>query len=459
MFEKLLAHLFGRRAAPAQDAQAVATLNRHAPLRTPGGPDAVRQEAADADAPPAYLCRETVLGRDQRIAGYQFLLHEGTRNRIRSRSRRIHHVYGEVLVRNIAQLDVARLLGHRSAFVEVPDSFLGHASIRELPAPNTVLEVATIDDGAAPAPEALLSAAGELRQAGYRIAVPAPARAEELSLWAGAADFVVASVGNADPAWLKSLAQRLAATPGGPTLIARDLPAQEDFQLCYALGATHFQGPFVTRREDWRGNRLGPNAARLADLLARLRRDADTRELVALLKQDAALSLRLIRYINSAAIGLHAPVSSIEQAVLQLGRDRLYRWATLLLYAADKGSARTAAVLENALVRARLMELLGEERSAAERDALFLVGLLSLVDVVLQVPMDEAMASLAPAPEIEAAVVRGEGEMAELLRVAVACERSDPEALEAAALRCGISPEEANRRHLDAFTWALELDA
>jgi EAL and modified HD-GYP domain-containing signal transduction protein len=129
------------------------------------------------------------------------------------------------------------------------------------------------------------------------------------------------------------------------------------------------------------------------------------------------------------------------------------------MYGADTGSARSAAVLENALVRARLMELLGEGRSAPERDALFLVGLLSLVDVILQVPMEEAMASLATAPEIEAAVVRGEGPMADLLRVAIACERGSPDALAAAAEHCGIPPAVANRRHLDAFTWALELDA
>jgi len=455
MFAKLLATLFGARKA-GDDGQAFATLNRHAPLRDEPAP---APAGSEPEAPPGYLCRETVLGRDQRVAGYQFMLHEGTRNRIRTRSRRIHHVYAEVLVRNIAQLDIGRLLGHRHAFLDVPDSFLDHPSIAELSPANTVLVITPLDDGAAPAAAAVLDPVQRLRQSGYRIGVPAAAMAGELACLLRAVDFVVVDAANMDPARLKTLADGLHGGGGTPALLARELPSQDEFQLCFALGATRFQGPFITRREDWRGKRLGPNTARLADLIARLRRDADTQELVALLKQDAALSLRLMRYINSAAVGLHGPVASIEQALLQLGRDKLYRWLMLLMYGADTGSARTAAVLENALVRARLMELLGEGRSAQERDALFLVGLLSLVDVILQVPMEEAMASLATAPEIEAAVVRGEGPMADLLHVAIACERGNPDVLAAAAEHCGVPPAVANRRHLDAFTWALELDA
>ncbi len=112
----------------------------------------------------------------------------------------------------------------------------------------------------------------------------------------------------------------------------------------------------------------------------------------------------------------------------------------LLIYSADKGTARSSALLESALVRARLMELLGEHRPERERDALFLVGLLSLVDVILQVPIEKAMASLGTAPEIEAAVVHREGPMAALLRVAIACEQGHGE-LESIAAAANVDAE------------------
>lgn len=458
MFGRILSVLRAAFGSPAPQARQeerrrFEELNRQAPLRASG----------DGGAPPAaadaYLCRETVLGRDQRVAGYQFMLHEGTRNRIRTRGRRIHHVYAEVLVRNLAQAQVARLLGHRAAFLDIPDSFLEHPCLLELPPANTVLVVTSLDEDGAPATEALRATIARMRAAGYRIGLRAQDLDDSRRPLLPDADFVTLATAAADPAHLKELVTAIRSGGRHTTLIARDLPSPDDFQLCHALGAALFQGPFVTSRQDWHGNRLGPNTARLADLIARLRRDADTRELVELLKQDAALSLRLLRYINSAAVGLQQEVSSIERAVLQLGRDKLYRWLMLLLYGADKGSPAAAAALENALVRARLMELLGEERADVERDALYLVGLLSLVDVVLQVPLADAMASLAPAPAIEAAIVRGEGPLADFLALAVACEGGDPDMLRLAAERCGIDPATATRRHLEAFTWALEINA
>jgi len=457
IFSRLFRGFLGGGRSEAADKAGFDALNRQAPVR-----EAARPPGAGATAPglpESFVCREAVLGVDQRVAGYQFMLHEGTRNRIRSRSRHIQHVYAEVLVRNIAQIGIGPLLGHRKAFLDVPDSFLAHAAIAELPAGQVVLGVTPLDDAGAPPAAELVATARRLREAGHRIAGPCDALLGPLGFLLPECDYAILAADAADPARLKDAIERLRQSGSAAKLIARALPSQDDFQLCRTLGAVLFQGPFITSREDWHGNRLGPNTARMADLLTRLRRDADTGELVELLKQDGALSLRLMRYINSAAVGLHGEVSSIERALMQLGRDRLYRWLMLLTYSADKGSARSTAVLENALVRARLMELLGDGRPAAERDALFLVGLLSLVDVVLQVPMQDALASLAVAPEIEAAVLRGEGPMADLLALAIACEQGGGERLETLARTCGIEPALATRRHLEAFTWALEVNA
>jgi c-di-GMP phosphodiesterase len=239
--------------------------------------------------------------------------------------------------------------------------------------------------------------------------------------------------------------------------LARGLPSFDEFNLCQSLGAQLFQGPFITRREDWSSNALGPNSARIADLLSRIRRDADIREIAGVLKQDPALSLRLMKYINSAAIGLREEITSIERALMQLGREKLYRWLCLLLYGADAGNPASSALLESALVRARMLELLGQARPVSERDALFLVGLLSLVDAVLKVPMNVALAQMATSPEIEAAVARGEGPMADMLKLAIACEIQDPNGVKFAARRCGILPEVANSAQLEALGWALEV--
>ena len=110
-----------------------------------------------------------------------------------------------------------------------------------------------------------------------------------------------------------------------------------------------------------------------------------------------------------------------------------------------------------------MMELLGAGRPSAECDALFLVGLLSLIDVILQVPLDKALAPLALSAGIEASVRGQGGPYQSLLALAMACERGDAGVgaaggdLRAAAAACGIAPEQASECHMQALSWAMQI--
>ena len=440
-------------APPASDFE---TLNRRAPILDEEESHASAQ-AGDATVPNGFICRETVLGRDQKVAGYHFMLQQATQQRLKTRTRQTHHVYADVLVRNILKLELERLLAHRKAFVDLPDTFLDHPSVAALSPANTVLTVGRLDDGAGLSDEQLVDRVTALRKQGFHIAIEAHDGHLEPACIVPLVEYVIVRVSSTDPRRVRDIGEHLHRSDSKARLVARDVPSIEDFQLAFNAGASFFQGSFITRREDWSSNKVGPNTARIADLLGRLRRDADIREIADVIKHDPGLSVRLMRYMNSASIGLRQEVTSIERALLQLGRDKLYRWLMLLIYGADKGSARSSALLESALVRARMMELLGENRPAKEREALFLVGLLSLVDAVLQVPMAEAMNQLAVAPEIEAAVLHGEGPMGDMLQLTIACEADDVEHMATYAEKCKIEPSEASTRHLEAFAWAMDL--
>lgn len=455
MFSTLFGWLFGRKRAPqppaADERKGFEQLNRNAPLRT---------EAADEDAEGAgrgFLCREAVLGRNQRIAGYQFMLQEAVRARIRRSSRRIHHVYAEVLVHDLAHADIGELLGHRLAFLDLPDSFLSHPSLLGLPAANVVIMPTLHDDEGAPEPAALHKTVESLRQRGFRLGLPDPSVVPEFAHLLPMASFIIAPAHGLDPRRGLRLSNIALEIADNARLLIRDLPSLDDFRFSYKLGAALFQGPFVTSREAWEDRDPGPSTLRIGVLIARVRADADTRELAELFKQDAALSLRLLRYLNSAAIALPQRVSSIEHALALLGREKLYRWLVLLVCSADADNERGSAALETALVRGRMMELMGASRTAGERDALFLVGLLSLVDVIMQVPLEKALAPLALSPEIEAALREGSGPHAALLELAIACERADSEQIRELASRCAISPEQASECHMQALGWAMQL--
>jgi c-di-GMP phosphodiesterase len=466
MLKKLFARLTGANEKSDEETQAAAfqELNKTAPLTAENtlmgelpGPAAAKTSQA---MPPtaAFLCRETILGRDQRVAGYQFMLHEGTRNRIRLSNRRIHHIYSEVMVRSLARSEISRLLGARLAFVDLPDSFLWHPSLDDLHSRNTVLMLSVLPGEGAPDTDPLVERVRLLKQCGFKIALHETALALDHAALLPFADCVSIQTDEMGPGRLKELVQLIQTRNPQSALLVRGLPSQEEFQLCYDLGARHFQGPFIMRRQNWTGNKLGPNATRLADLLNRLHQDAEIHELADLLKTDPALSLRMLHYLNSPAVGLPNKIQSIEQALVMLGRERLQRWVLLLLYNSQSNSPRSSALLENALVRARMMELLGRNHNAMQRESLYLVGMLSLIDLILELPMEKALETLATTPEICAALLRGEGWMSDYLELAIASESLDVEKMESLAERCGVDAHDASLMHIEALAWGMEVN-
>ena len=262
-----------------------------------------------------------------------------------------------------------------------------------------------------------------------------------------------------NPAETQKIADQISQRYRDAQLIARDLESFDDFELCRTLNFALFQGPFVTSREDWTDNRAGPQTLHICDLLNHLRRDAETTQLVELLKQDAMLSYRLLRYINSAAMGLRQTVTSIEHALVLIGRQNMYRWLTLLLFGSAQNSPYAAALQETALARGRFMELIGERAFAkAERDSLFITGLFSMLDRVLRMPLPEAIKPLHLAEWVEAALLRGEGPYAPFLDLAMACESSDQDRIEAAAASCGVEITDVNAKHFEALAWVQSVE-
>lgn len=459
MLRRILDALRGR-SRPAQgpaEAQRrdFQTLDALAPVQQ--APAATVPASAPDAGQASFICREALLNREQRVAGYEFMLRKGARDRVRGQSRRIHHVYSEVVVRNMLQFSIGRLLGHRQAFVAVLDSFLGNVSLDQLPGGGVVLIVHTLEDGADP-PE-LEGRVRALGERGFAIALEDDFEGPAFERLGPHASHFLVQTPRYTPADLRRLAERLGARFPRAVLVAKDLQSFDDFELCRRLGFGLFHGPFVTSREEWTGNQVGPQALRVIDLLNRLRRDADTAELARILRQDAVLSYRLLRYINSAASGLRQAVTSIEHALVIMGRQQMYRWLTLLLFGSSQSAPHAEALLENALVRGRLMEGVDDEQPTEAREELFVVGLFSLLDRVLRVPMPEALKPLNLPQPVVAALLEGEGPYAALLELALACESGDPERVATASLVCGLEADRVNARHFEALVWAQQVQA
>jgi EAL and modified HD-GYP domain-containing signal transduction protein len=241
-------------------------------------------------------------------------------------------------------------------------------------------------------------------------------------------------------------------TVPGPHL-ARGIGNEARLNECGKAGFNWFSGSYALQATN-RAGTDGTSRKRLLSLLGLLARDADSRELETLLKQDPALSFHLLKLVNSAAFAPSAPINNFGQAINVLGRRQLQRWLQLLLYARQQVDGPANALLPLAALRAAQMESLCKLRNCSrdEQDMAFMVGVFSLLDVLLAMPMTEIVAALNLDLDIVRALLDRAGALGDMLKVV---ELHQPQA---SALRdVGIDNETYWRSLLQAYHWALQV--
>jgi EAL and modified HD-GYP domain-containing signal transduction protein len=182
----------------------------------------------------------------------------------------------------------------------------------------------------------------------------------------------------------------------------------------------------------------------------------DVPKLESVLKRDPALTYKLLRFINSAGFGSGREVQSIRQAIAMLGYKPLYRWLTLLLATAST-SGYSPVLMETAVVRGRLAELLGQKfLERGEGENLFVAGMFSLLDRLLGLPMKEVLDTIQLPDEVVRALLTRGGMYGPFLALAEACELNS-NLVASLADSIGISPEDVNKAHLSALAWAQNV--
>jgi EAL and modified HD-GYP domain-containing signal transduction protein len=438
------------------------------PARRAAAPESVAAPRPETPAPratvpeghtgqtEALLAHTLVLDRDQRAAGYLVSLREQLAGHVRAPGRQARDFLDLLKVESLLR-DGHSLLGTRAVYLPVWDGFLPHAALDRLQGAGVVLVLQAEAPDAAP-PDATLARVSALRAAGLRIALEDRIGTPWFEAFAALADFFTLDSSQRPPGELRRLGEQLQLAYPATGWLAWNVATQDDFGVMHRLGCDGFQGGFVTHRGDWQGNRVQPRSLAVARVMNRLNDDVETRDLAAVLKHDMALTYRLLRYVNAAAWGINNPITSVEQALIVLGRQPLRRWLALLLFAGARSGAGSA-LIETALARARFMELLGAPRMSREEcEQLFVLGLFSLLDVVMQVPLAEALAPLNLSEAVTDALLTRRGPLQPYLTLTEASERGDSAAMFAAREVLGVAAGEINARQFEALSWVHALE-
>jgi EAL and modified HD-GYP domain-containing signal transduction protein len=397
--------------------------------------DAVADAPVETGGDVVLLARQPILDATSTVQGHELLFRreDGTGWPIDDEDKATAHV----LVAAFADMSLGAVTGDARAWINVPASFLLRTDLSVLPPERVVLELLERDD----LNSAFYARVVELTRAGFQIALDDFEWAEGVEPLVELATYVKLDIRALGVEGMEEHVRRLA--PYGVRIVGAKVETADEHDACLALGIDLFQGYFFERPRLVRG-RPAPSAA-----IGRLRTatglssSATFEEVENVVRLDPGLSVRLLRYINSAAVSLRSRVSSLRHALMLVGTNTVRQWLLLVLMG-DLGRARPA-VLTTALVRAKLCESLARSRGVRALDSAFVVGLLSVCDALLEAPLDEIIPGLPLTAEVRDAILRQEGELGDVLRVAVALQHGhgQPDAQKAYAL-------------YDAVRWADE---
>jgi c-di-GMP-related signal transduction protein len=396
---------------------------------------------ASAISPTRFLGRQPIFDNKGNIFGHELLFRSGHAN--------VFSGDAEEATRDV--IDHCLLLmpnaGHELSFINCTRNVLMTGIVTLLPPSNTVLEIL---ENINPDPE-LMETCRALAKKGYRFALDDFSPEESKLPFLEIADFIKIDFLASDSAARGKIYAMVSTSK--VRLLAEKVETEADVQMALAEGCDLFQGYFFSKPVIVTTRIIPQDRLIYLQLLTALTRTpADVAEIEKLVLSDASLCYRLLRLVNSPLFGLRSTVASIRSALLIVGDDEFRKMATVAL-AGFAETAHSKAVVHMALERARFCELLAPSiHESGSR--LYLLGMLSLIDVILAVPMAQIMKSLPLDREIKAALLGNKNSLSMALDFARCHESGNWQEHKEIQETLRLSDDAASMIYVDALQWA-----
>lgn len=399
-----------------------------------------------------FLGRQPILDRDQHIVAYELLF----RSSSQSQNAEITNDFqasAHVITQAFSEFGIASVLGNKKGFINVSADLLLSDIIELLPQDKIVIELLeTIQVN-----DEIISRCRELKAMGFTLALDDYGGDPQFEPLFDIVDVVKFDLPQMEPAALENRVSHLQKWP--LKLLAEKVEYVDQAIHCHKLGFDLFQGYYFARPVILSGRRADSSKLAIMQLLGLVLDDAETLTIEQSFKHDPSLSYNMLRLVNSVAMGLPSKISSLRQAIVVLGRQQLQRWLQLLLFV-NQGGDMQNPLLELAATRGKLMELLAAAQAPQERgfhDRAFMTGIMSLLDTLLGMPIEEVVSQINLADDVENALVKHEGKLGKMLLLVEKLEQNDFEAAELILKEIHLTQKHLMGSQLDAMRWANAL--
>ena len=400
-----------------------------------------------------FVARQPILDRQRQLYGYELLYRsDEASNRYDGAepSTATKHVISNALL----SIGLENMLRGKKAFLNFNQSLLSEGMYLDLPPESTVIEIL---ESETPNSDLIALCRGIVEQ-GYTIALDDFVAHPTFEPLTRLAHLIKVDVQVTNRTEQERLLRKYKSR--GIALLAEKVETYDEFEWARAAGYDYFQGYFFARPSIIQTQHVPATKLNCLRLLCELQNpDLNFSRLEALIRADVALTYKLLRYVNSALFGRRGKIQSIERALMIIGSDDTRRWialATLPLLTTDKPSELATL----SIVRARFCECLTQLAGFEEKNEAFLMGMFSLLDALLDQPLDKALHSVGLGREILQALLGtapANDVLADIYRLARRYEQGDWDEVERLAQQCGFTGSAAGRAYVEATLWAERM--
>ena len=389
-----------------------------------------------------YLARQPIYHRNQTVIGYELLYRSSSVNSANVNDD--NQATLETLLNSFMHIGLENIVGSSLAFLNLPVDFVTNQTLTPMFKGQCVLEIL---ESVTPTTQ-VISGLKFLKQQGYQIALDDFEYSPKHRAFLELADYVKLDVNNKSEGDIRNQLTQL--KPYKVKVVAEKVETPDMHKLCMQLGFDYFQGYFYCHPLMINQKYMPANKIVVLDLLAKLQNNnIDLAEIEAVLSQDITLAYKLLRYINSATFSRHKEISSIQDAVVMLGINNVRNWLSLILMSKIL-SDKPAELIVTALARGKMCELLAAKQNPGIASQMFITGLFTVIDALMDKPMAELLDTIVLSIPIRLALLDKSGPHGAILTQVLHYEEGNWDKL----LQSDTCPEVFRTLYLEAIQWA-----
>jgi c-di-GMP-related signal transduction protein len=396
-----------------------------------------------------FVARQPILGADEKVFGYELLFRNGVEDFFNC---------SDLDEASRSTLNTSMLLGldvlcdGQRAFINCTRDILLKDYVTLLPSGQTVVEILET----VPADDLVVAACRRLKEAAYMIALDDFAVNDPREALTDLADIIKVDLRTTSAADAAAMVKRYG--PWRCRMLAEKVETRDEFLAAKKAGFLYFQGYFFRRPEVLTAHEIPANRLKYLRMLKAVSLpELDVREIENLVKGEASLCYRLLRYLNSAAFGFANEIHSVRHALAILGEREVRRWIRLVA-TLGAGQGKTSELVLSAMVRARFSELLSPKIAHGDSD-LFLMGLLSLMDAILEIPMSQVLDNVPIDQETKSVLLGGASRLRLFYKLMLAQESGEWKTVSELTGQLHLTESDVAGSYWQAMQWAREVSA